>query len=85
MPNGNYLIGSVEDYIMAITELNFKYRGNEHFYRGHYSYTYSLTPSLYRNKNYYENESFMYMDFKTQFYNDLSNKKYIEILTNKQH
>ena len=27
----------------------------------------------------------MYMDFKTQFYNELSNKKYIEILTTMQH
>lgn len=85
LPNGNYLVGNVEDYIMAITELNLKYKDKEHFYRGHYSYTYSLTPSLYRVKNYYDNESYMYMDFKTQFYNELANKKYIEILTTMQH
>lgn len=85
LPNGNFLVGNVEDYIMAITELNIKYRNKEPFYRGHYNYTYSLTPSLYRNKSFYENESFMYMDFKTQFYNELRNKKYIEILTTMQH
>jgi beta-glucosidase/6-phospho-beta-glucosidase/beta-galactosidase len=27
----------------------------------------------------------MYMDFKIQFYNELSSKKYIEILTTMQH
>ena len=85
LPNGNFIVGNVEDYIMAITELNIKYKDKEPFYRGHYSYTYELTPSLYRNKNYFENESFMYMDFKTQFYNELRNKKYIEILTTMQH
>ena len=83
--NGNYICGSVEDYIEAISELNIKYEGKEHFYRGHYCYKYVLLPSLFRNKNYYENEDNIYMDFKNHFYNELSNKKYIEILTTMQH
>ena len=83
--NGNYICSSVENYILAISELNEKYANLEHFYRGHYDYTYSLIPSLFRNKNYYENESNIYMDFKNHFYNILSSKKYIEILTMMQH
>ena len=85
LPNGNYVIGNVGDYIKAIEELKRKYPLCEAFYRGHYSYKYTLVPSLYRKKKYYDNESYMYMDFKTQFYNELSNKKYIEILTTMQH
>ena len=85
LPNGNYVIGNVGDYISVIEELKRKYPSQEAFYRGHYSYKYTLVPSLYRKKKYYDNESYMYMDFKTQFYNELSNKKYIEILTTMQH
>lgn len=85
LPNGNYICGSVQDYISAIEELTQKYPNKEYFFRGHYSYKYLLVPSLYRKKQYYNNESFMYMDFKTQFYNQLADKKYIEILTTMQH
>lgn len=85
LPNGNYVVGSVQDYISVIEELKNKYPNLETFFRGHYSYRYNLVPSLYRKKKYYDNESYMYMDFKTQFYNELANKKYIEILTTMQH
>ncbi len=85
LPNGNYVIGNVGDYISAVEELKRKNKEDEAFYRGHYSYKYTLVPSLYRKKKYYDNESYMYMDFKTQFYNELSSKKYIEILTTMQH
>jgi len=85
LPNGNYIVGCVQDYISAVESLSLKYANKEYFYRGHYSYEFELVPSLYRKKKYYNNESFMYMDFKTQFYNELSNKKYIEILTTMQH
>lgn len=85
LPNGNFIVGCVQDYISAVEKLSKKYPNKEYFYRGHYSYEFELVPSLYRKKKYYNNESFMYMDFKTQFYNELSNKKYIEILTTMQH
>lgn len=85
LPNGNYVCGSVQDYITTIEEVTAHYPNKEYFFRGHYYYKYDLVPSLYRKKEYYNNESFMYMDFKTQFYNQLSNKKYIEILTTMQH
>ncbi len=85
LPNGNYVIGNVQDYITVVEELKKKYPNQEAFYRGHYSNKYCLVPSLYRRKQYYDNESFMYMDFKTQFYNELRGKKYIEILTTMQH
>lgn len=85
LPNGNYVCGNVQDFILAIDELTKKYPEKEYFFRGHSSYEYKLIPSLYRNKDYYENEDLMYMDFKTQFYNELSHKKYIEILTTMQH
>ena len=85
LPNGNYLVGNVQDYITTIEELTNKYKNYEYFFRGHYHYKYSLIPSLYRKKKYFDNESYMYMDFKTQFYNELSNKKYIEILTTMQY
>lgn len=85
LPNGNYVCSSVQSYITAIEEITNNYGNKEHFFRGHYFYKYKLIPSLYRKKKYYDNESFMYMDFKTQFYNELSNKKYIEILTTMQH
>ena len=85
LPNGNYVCGNVQDFIQAIDELTKKYPNKEYFFRGHSSYEYKLIPSLYRNKDYYENEDLMYMDFKTQFYNELSHKKYIEILTTMQH
>ena len=85
LPNGNYVCGNVQDFIRAIDELTKKYPNKEYFFRGHSSYEYKLIPSLYRNKDYYENEDLMYMDFKTQFYNELSHKKYIEILTTMQH
>ena len=85
LPNGNYVCGNVQDFIIAIDEITKKYPNKEYFFRGHSSYEYKLIPSLYRNKDYYENEDLMYMDFKTQFYNELSHKKYIEILTTMQH
>ena len=84
LPNGNYVCDNVQSYITAIEEMSNNYNG-EHFFRGHYSYKYMLVPSLYRKKRYYDNESFMYMDFKTEFYKELSGKKYIEILTTMQH
>lgn len=85
LPNGNYVCGNVQDFIYAIDEITKKYPDKEYFFRGHSSYEYKLVPSLYRNKKYYGNEDLMYMDFKTQFYNELSHKKYIEILTTMQH
>ncbi|MBE6137603.1 MAG: FRG domain-containing protein [Erysipelotrichaceae bacterium] len=85
LPNGNYVCGNVQDYISVVEDMSKKYPNKEHFFRGHYHYDYLLVPSLYRNPKYYNNESYMYMDFKTQFYNELSNKKYIEILTTMQH
>jgi hypothetical protein len=81
LPNGNYVIGNVGDYISAVEELKRKNKEDKAIYRGHYSYKYTLVPSLYRKKKYYDNESYMYMGFKIQFYNELSSKKYIEILT----
>jgi len=85
LPNGNYIVGSVEDYISTICEMNDKYKNLEHFYRGHYHYKYQLVPSLFRKAKFFNNESDIYMDFKTQYYNELSHKKYIEILTTMQH
>lgn len=85
LPNGNYVCGTVQDYITTIEEVTQNYPNKEHFFRGHYFYKYLLAPSLYRKKKYRENENFMYMDFKTQFYNQLADKKYIEILTTMQH
>ncbi len=85
LPNGNYIVGNVQDYITTIEEMTKETPNKEHFFRGHYYFKYELVPSLYRRKRYYENESYMYMDFKTQFYNELANKKYIEILTTMQH
>ena len=85
LPNGNYIVGNVQDYISSIEKILSNHIDKEAFFRGHYYYKYELVPSLYRKKKYYENESFMYMDFKTQFYRELSNKKYIEILTTMQH
>lgn len=85
LPNGNYVCGNVQDFIQAVDDLTKKYPDKEYFFRGHASYEYKLIPSLYRNQKYYDNEDLMYMDFKTQFYNELSDKKYIEILTTMQH
>lgn len=85
LPNGNYVCGNVQDFIQAVDDLTKKYPDKEYFFRGHASYEYKLIPSLYRNRKYYNNEDLMYMDFKTQFYNELSDKKYIEILTTMQH
>ena len=85
LPNGNYVCGNVQDFIQAVDDLTKKYPEKEYFFRGHASYEYKLIPSLYRNRKYYNNEDLMYMDFKTQFYNELSDKKYIEILTTMQH
>ena len=85
LPNGNYVCGNVQDFIKAIDEIVGKYPNKEYFFRGHASYEYKLIPSLYRNHKFYNNEDLMYMDFKTQFYNELAHKKYIEILTTMQH
>ena len=85
LPNGNYIVGNVQDYISSIEKILSNYIDKEAFFRGHYYYKYELVPSLYRKKKYYENEAFMYMDFKTQFYRELASKKYIEILTTMQH
>ena len=85
LPNGNYMVGNVQDYITTIERMSKLHIGKESFYRGQYYFKYELVPSLYRRKKYYENESYKYMDFKTQFYNELANKKYIEILTTMQH
>lgn len=85
LPNGNYVIDNVQNYISAIEDLKRKYPDGETFFRGHYYYKYEMVPSLYRKEKYRDNEDYMYMDFKTQFYNELSNKKYIEILTMMQH
>lgn len=85
LPTGNYMVSNVQDYISVIEKTIRKNPEKEYFFRGHYNYKYLLVPSLYRKKVYYENENLMYMDFKTQFYNELSHKKYIEILTTMQH
>lgn len=85
LSNGNFMVSSIQDYLGVISELNLKYENLEHFYRGHYCYKFKLIPSLFRNKKYYLNESLIYMDFKSHFYNEFSNKKYIEILTMMQH
>ena len=85
LPNGNYVCGNVQDFIKAVDEIVQKYPNKEYFFRGHSNYEYKLIPSLYRNEKYYNNEDLMYMDFKTQFYNELAHKKYIEILTTMQH
>ena len=85
LPNGNYVCGNVQDFIQAVDEITKKYPNKEYFFRGHSSHEFKLIPSLYRNKKYYDNEDLMYMDFKTQFYNELAHKKYIEILTTMQH
>ena len=85
LPNGNYVCSNIQNYITAIEKIKNVSPDMETFFRGHYSYQYSLIPSLFRKKKYYDNEDRMYMDFKTQFYNELSNKKYIEILTTMQH
>ncbi len=85
LPTGNFVVGNVQDYITVVERMIRPYPNQEFFFRGHYSYKYALIPSLYRKKQYYEHENFMYMDFKTQFYNELSDKKYIEILTTMQH
>ena len=85
LPNGNFIVGNVQDYITTIERMTRKSPNKEYFFRGHYHFKYELIPSLYRRKKYYENESYMYMDFKTQFYNELASKKYIEILTTMQH
>lgn len=84
LPNGNYIVSNVQDYISVIERVTYNDK-REFFFRGHYYYKYLLVPSLYRKKAYYENESIIYMDFKTQFYNELSKKTYIEILTTMQH
>lgn len=84
LPNGNYVIDNVQDYISVIERLTANDK-HEFFFRGHYYYKYLLVPSLYRKKNFYENESQIYMDFKTQFYKELSEKTYLEILTTMQH
>lgn len=85
LPTGNFIVGNVQDYISSIEKILKNHTNKVAFFRGHYYYKYNLIPSLYRKKKYYENESLMYMDFKTQFYKELSNKKYIEILTTMQH
>lgn len=85
LPTGNFVVGSVQDYISVCERIISAYPEKDFFFRGHYNYKYLLVPSLYRKKCFYENENFMYMDFKTQFYNELSDKKYIEILTTMQH
>lgn len=85
LPTGNYIVGNVQDYISICERIISAYPEKDFFFRGHYNYKYLLVPSLYRKKKFYENENFMYMDFKTQFYNELSDKKYIEILTTMQH
>ena len=83
--NGNYIVSTVQDYITAVESVASLYPNKEIFFRGHYNYKYQLIPSLYRKKGYYDNENFMYNDFKNQFYNELGDKKYIEILTTMQH
>jgi len=85
LPSCNYIVSNVQDYISSIEEIKNKHLNEETFFRGQYSYKHILIPSLFRNKNYYNNESNMYMDFKNQYYNELSHKKYIEILTTMQH
>lgn len=85
LPTGNYMVGNVQDYISVVETIIQSAPEKEYFFRGHYNYNYILVPSLYRKKTFYENENFMYMDFKTHFYNELSDKKYIEILTTMQH
>ena len=83
--NGNYVVSNVQDYITAIEAIISDCPNKEIFFRGHYNYRFKLIPSLYRKEGYYNNENFMYNDFKNQFYNELGDKKYIEILTTMQH
>ena len=34
LPNGNYIVGCVQDYISAVESLSLKYANKEYFYRG---------------------------------------------------
>ena len=85
LPTGDFICSDVTDYINVIEAIDKKYSNFDHFYRGHYYYKYQLIPSLYRRAKYYNNEDLMYLEFKTKFYSQLSNKRYIDILTNMQH
>ena len=78
LPTGDFICSDVTDYINVIQDIDKKYSNFDHFYRGHYYYKYQLIPSLYRRAKYYNNEDLMYLEFKTKFYSQLANKRYID-------
>lgn len=64
-------VGSVRTFLDAIEKLD---RSGEtsFFYRGHPSFTYSLTPSIYRDARWIENEHVMFKELVLRCPNDFS-------------
>lgn len=70
-PSDAVRVGSVRTFLDAIEKLE---RTNEtsFLYRGHPSFTYSLTPSIYRNERWIQNEHVMFRELILRCPNDFS-------------
>jgi hypothetical protein len=64
-------VGSVRTFLDAIEKLD-RGDGISFLYRGHPSFTYSLTPSIYRHSRWIENENVMFRELILRCPNDFS-------------
>jgi hypothetical protein len=70
-PSDAVRVGSVRTFLDAIEKLD-RTSETSFLYRGHPSFTYSLTPSIYRNTRWIQNEHIMFRELILRCPNDFS-------------
>lgn len=70
-PSGSIRIGSVRTFLDALEKIGTQ-EGTSMFYRGHSSFTYTLSPSIYRDPRLVTNEDVMFKELVLRCPNDFA-------------
>ena len=84
-PDGVYRVGSVRTFLDVLEEVESS--GDEVlYYRGHSNSTYQLSPSIYRDQNWIENEDILYKEIVLKCPNDFREQENtFQMLVKMQH
>lgn len=84
-PNNAIRIGSVRTFLDALEKIKAS-DNTQLYYRGHESFKYKLEPSVYRDKNWLENENIMFKELILRCPNDfLTSETTFQALVKMQH
>lgn len=73
-PNNAIRIGSVRTFLDALEKI-IRLNDTQLYYRGHESFKYKLSPSIYRDNNWLENEDIMFKELILRCPNDFSSSE----------